>query len=131
MENDIQVKYDSLCYATFMNVKHKTQDAKRIVFRNFNGKNKEHMFVLAVTFACIGLLGERDVAVDGDALTRLHLNRVYKKVGGVAAAKKSENIFVDMPEMLEFMRPHAQELCGEEFSFADIYNEYYSGKEQR
>lgn len=131
MENDVQVKYDSLCYATFLNIKCKTEGAKRIVFRNFNGKDEEHLFVLSIACACIGLLGERDIAVDGDSLTRARLSRTYKALGGIRVAKKGEKICVDVPEMLEFMRPHAQELCGEEFSFADIYNEYYSGKGDR
>lgn len=130
MENDIQVKYDSLCYATYANIQHKTKGAERIVFRNFDGKNKEHLFVLALAMACNGILGSRKVAIEGDTMVCLRLSRFYKQVGGIAMAKKTEKIFVDVPEMLEFMRPHAQELCGADFSFGDIYDAYYSGKDE-
>ena len=34
MENDLFVKYDSLCYTTFLNIRHLTADANRIVLKN-------------------------------------------------------------------------------------------------
>ena len=50
MENDLQVKYDSLCYATYLNVQEKTKGAEDIVLKNFHYDNKEHKFVLFLQF---------------------------------------------------------------------------------
>jgi hypothetical protein len=45
----------------------------------------------------------------------------------ISKAEKDEEVVVDIVEMLEFMRPYSKQLCGEDFTFADIYNEYYKG----
>jgi hypothetical protein len=129
MENDLQVKYDSICYVTMLNVKTKTDGAKRIVFRNFKCDNKEHQFVLAVTNACRGILDDREIAIDDKWIPCLLLSHKYKKSGGIKKAKKDETIFVDVPDMLEVMRGYACELCGEDFRFGDIYDAYYGGKD--
>lgn len=125
MENDIRIKYDSLCYATMLNVRTKTSGADRIVLRNFNYKNKEHKFVLAVVMACWNILGGREVAVDSPAFTRAAINRRYKRTCKVKAAKDTEDVFVDVEDMLEFMRGSACNLCGEDFTFGQIYDAYY------
>jgi hypothetical protein len=46
----------------------------------------------------------------------------------ISKAEKDEEGVVDIPEMLEFMRGPAKELCGEDFTFGDIYREYYTKK---
>lgn len=129
MENDLQVKYDSLCYATFMNIKHLTEGAKRIVFKNFDAKNKEHLFALSVATACWSILGERDIAINANFFDCLKLARRYKKICKIHYANGNDEQFIDTVEMLNFMRPTGIDLCGEDFTFGDIYDEYYSGKE--
>ena len=131
MENDIRVNYDSLCYATMINIKTKTSGADRIVLRNFHSKNKEHLYVLAITMTCWNILGEREVAIDDGLLARIALNKKYKKICKIDKAQDYENIFVDVEEMLEFMRGPACDLCGDQFTFGDIYDAYYSGKDNR
>lgn len=131
MENDIRVKYDSLCYATMINIKTKTRGAERIVFRNFHYNNKEHQFVMSVAMACWNILGEKDVAVDDGIFARRALSKRYKHTCKIGKAKEEETIFVDVEEMLEFMRGPACDLCGDQFTFGDIYDAYYSGKDNR
>ena len=129
MDNDILVKYDHLCYLTFINLQTKCLGADRIVLRNFHHDNKEHLFVLAIANACNSILGDRDIAVDEGIFYRTRLSR---KIGRkkVYQAKDSEQIYLDVEDMLEMMRGPACELCGEDFTFGDIYDAYYSGKEQ-
>lgn len=125
MENDIFVKYDSLCYATLVNIKTKTTDASRIVLRNFNWKDDEHKFVVAIINACYGVLGERTVAIETGPMTRGTIARKFSSLGKIRKPRPDEDKFVDVAEMLEFMRPSAVSLCGEDFSFANIYKAYY------
>lgn len=131
MRDELQLRYDSLCYATMINIKTKTSGAKRIVFRNFRSENKEHLFVMAVTMACWNILGEREIAIDDSLIARAKLSNKYKNVCSIKKARNNEQIFIDVEEMLEFMRGTACELCGPEFTFGDIYDAYYSGKEER
>ena len=131
MENDLQVKYDSLCSTTFLNIRHLTKDADRIVLKGVDWKNLEHRFVVHIVNACYNILGTRDVAIDAGPLTRSTIAHECRSFGKVRKIKKDETIFVDVPELLEFMRGTACELCGTEFTFGDIYNEYYSGKETK
>jgi hypothetical protein len=84
---------------------------------------------MAVTMACWNILGERRVAIDGNIFARIVLNKRYRSICTIEKAKKEEQKFVDVPEILEFMRGAACELCGTGFTFGDIYNAYYSGKE--
>ena len=128
---DLRLEYDSLCYATMLNVKTLTSGADRMVFRNFDYQNKEHLFVMSVTIACWNILGEKEIAIDGNIFARIALNKKYHKTYKIEKAKKDETVFVDVPEMLEFMRGHACKLCGDTFTFGDIYDAYYSGKEER
>ena len=125
---DLQMQYDSLCYATMVNVMTNTKGADRIVFRNFDYNNKEHLFVMSVTMACWNLLGEREVAIDDGMFARRALSKRYKKICKIGKAGDDEKIFIDIPEMLEFMRGPACQMCGDSFTFGDIYDKYYSGK---
>ena len=126
--DELRLQYDALCYATMINVKTLSSGADRIVFRNFDHTNKEHLFVMSVTMACWNILGEREVAIDGGMFARRTLSKKYKRICKIGKAEKEET-YIDVPELLEFMRGHACQLCGENFTFGDIYDEYYSGKE--
>jgi hypothetical protein len=128
MDNELQVKYDHLCYITFVNIQTKTLSADRIVLRNFHHDNKEHLFVLAIANACSSVLGDRDIAVDEGFFTRTRLSRKFGK-RKVYQAKDSEQVYLDVEDVLELMRGHACEMCGESFTFGDIYDAYYSGKD--
>ena len=128
MTGELQMKYDALCYAIMRNVAIKSHGADRICFVNFNPRNDEHLCILAVTGACAGILGDREVTLDCDMWSRRKLARKYKRVITISKAEKNEEIVVDIVEMLEFMRGPAKEMCGEDFTFGDIYREYYVKK---
>jgi hypothetical protein len=129
MENDLQVNYDALCYIAFKNIHFLTDGANRIVLRNFDWNNTEHKFVVAIISACYSLLDNRKIAIDVGPLTRGAIARRFPAFGRIGKPREDETKFVDVPELLEKMRGYANELCGEQFIFGDIYNAYYSGKE--
>lgn len=122
---DLQTKYDSLCSATFLNIRHLVKDSTRLNFKNVVRTNEEHLFVLAVANACRGILQDREIGVDCGFGNRLKLSKILncpvKKIN-----KDEEIIFIN--ELLDYMRPVAKELCGENFSFGDIYHAFYERK---
>jgi hypothetical protein len=130
MENDLQVKYDSLCYATFLNVRHLTQDADRIVLEHVDWKNLEHRFVVHLIHACYGILGDREIAMDVNAFTRSIISRSCPTFGKIKKINESDTKKINVPELIEFMRGSACELCGVDFTFGDIYNTYYNVKDR-
>lgn len=131
MDNDIQVNYDAVCYAAFLNVKTLSEDAEYIAFKNFDPKNKEHLFVLSVTTACWSILGERNIALDTNMLTRMRFGWKYRKLCKIKKTTGKEEKIIDIEELLEFMRGPACQVCGLNFSFADIYDEYYNERNKR
>lgn len=123
---DLQVRYDSICYHIFNGVKNLSEGAKRINFTGFDHKNEEHLFLLAVTMACSGILGDREVAIDGPMGGRRRLAAKYKKTTRIVKNACLEDKQIKVVEFLEGLRPYAKELCGSEFSYADIYHAYYA-----
>jgi hypothetical protein len=125
-----QLNYDHLCYATFINIHTLTKGAEEIVLKNFDYDNKEHQFIVAVVAACWSVLGERKVIIETNMFARRMLSKKYKVFGKVKAPNGKEEVFVDVPELLEYMRKPAKDLCGEDFTFGDVYDAYYSGKDE-
>lgn len=124
MEN-LEMKYDSICYHIFNGVKNLSNGAKRINFIGFDYKDEEHLFVLAVTMACSSLLGDKEVSIDGPMGARRRLAAKYKKITRIIKNVYAEEKQINTIEFLEGLRPYAKELCGEDFTFADIYRAYY------
>ena len=128
MTDDLQMKYDSLCYATMMNIGSFSKGANKICLKEFDPKDDEHLLVLSVAVACSGILGERPIALDCHKKAIRGFAKKYKKTVKIIQADEDETIVVDVPKMLEFMRGPAKEMCGEDFTFGDIYREYYAEK---
>ena len=122
MTDDIRLKYDAMCYATMLNVHTLSKNADRICFKNFNPTNEEHLCVLAVTAACSGILGDRDVHLDCGPFARRILARQYRGTCTIGKLTKDDNIVIDICELIEYMHP----AC-DGFDFADIYKAYYKG----
>ena len=87
---DLQMKYDSLCYATFLNIKHLAKGSTRLNFKNVVRTNEEHLFVLAIANACRGVLEDRDIGVDCGFGDRLKLSKILNCP--VKKINKNENI---------------------------------------
>lgn len=131
MENDLYVKYDSLCYATFLNLKHLSEGVNYIYLKNFEYDNKEHQFIVAIANACFNILGEKELLVDLNMFQRKGLEKKYKSFNIIRKPRGNPEKVVDVPDLLEYMRGAACDLCGTDFTFGDIYDAYYSGKEQK
>ena len=128
MENDLYVNYDALCYATFINIKTLTSDVNYIYLKGFDYNNEDHQFVLAVIHACYSILEEKDILVNVGPWTRRAISNKYKALTRVRKPKNEPEKCVDVDELLDFMYPTAQNLCGSTFLFGDIYNAYYKEK---
>lgn len=127
---DLQLQYDSICYCIFNGLRNLSHGADCINLKNFDHRNEGHLLVVAVAAACAGVLGDKDLAIDGPMIARRRLATKYKK--SITIVKnEGEGEQIDVPEFLEGLRDYACELCGTEFRFGDIYDEYYSGKEER
>jgi hypothetical protein len=121
-------KYDEICGAAFVNLFTLSKDSNTIAFRGFNPKNEEHLFVLGVAKGLAGSLGKK-VALDVNKFQLWKLNRGIDKDCRLISVDGKEAIYSICPdELLAFMRPKAVKACGEDFTFADIYNEYYNRK---
>ena len=121
-------KYDEICGAAFVNLFTLSKDSNTIAFRGFNPKNEEHLFVLGVAKGLAGSLGKK-VALDVNKFQLWKLNRGIDKDCRLVSVDGKEAIYsIDPDELLAFMRPKAVEACGKDFTFADIYNEYYNRK---
>lgn len=121
-------KYDEICGAAFVNLFTLAKDSNPIVLCNFDPANKEHLFVLGVAKGLAGTLGKK-IGLDVNRFQLWKLNRgVDKDCRMVRVKEQDAELPIDPDELLSFMRPKAVEACGEGFTFADIYNEYYNRK---
>ena len=121
-------KYDEICGAAFVNLFTLAKDSNPIVLCNFDPANKEHLFVLGVAKGLAGTLGKK-IGLDVNRFQLWKLNRgVDKDCRMVRIQEQDAELPIDPDELLSFMRPKAVEACGEDFTFADIYNAYYNRK---
>lgn len=120
--------YDEVCGAAFVNLFTLSQDSDTISLSPFNPKNEEHMFVLGVAKGLAGVLGKK-ITLDVTKRELRKLNRGLDKECQMQLVDNRETLSAINPNsLLEFMRDKAKELCGEDFTFADIYRLYYSRK---
>ena len=123
-EKDIRLVYDAVCYDVMRMVYVFSKDVKRIAFKNFDHNNGDHKLVLAVTMACWGILGSRDVAIDDNIFTRIKLSRRYKKLCKIRKTRKTDEKIIDIKELIPKIYQHAKNM-GENVRLEAIYNEYY------
>lgn len=131
VEDRIRLEYDALCYSTFINVYTLSKDSTDICLYDLDTSNKEHLFVLSVITACWHMLGEKDIAIR--CTKRGALRKLVKKYKKICNIKKIENEEdgINLNSLLEYMRPFAKNNLGENFSFAEIYDEYYAERKDR
>ena len=73
------MQYDSICYCIFNGLQNLSHGANSINLKNFDYKNEEHLLVVAVAAACAGVLGDKDLAIDGPMGARRRLAAKHKK----------------------------------------------------
>ena len=131
MENDLFVNYDALCYATFINIKTATSGVNYIYLKGFDYNSKDHRFVLAVINACYNILEEKEVLIKVGPFQMGSIKRRYGSFMNIRKPKGEPERGIDVKELLDFMYPTARGLCGEDFMFGNIFDAYYSGKDNR
>lgn len=120
--------YDEICGAAFVNLFTLSKDSETIAFRFFDPKDEEHLFLLGVAKGLAGSLGKK-VSLDVNKFQLWKLNRGIDKDCRMISLNKAEENGAIHPDMvLDFMRAKAVEVCGEDFTFADIYQQYYKRK---
>lgn len=120
--------YDEICGAAFVNLFTLSKDSETIAFRFFDPKDEEHLFLLGVAKGLAGSLGKK-VSLDVNKFQLWKLNRGIDKDCRMIPLNKTEEDGAIHPDMvLDFMRAKAVEACGEDFTFADIYQQYYKRK---
>jgi hypothetical protein len=120
--------YDEICGAAFVNLFTLAKDSNPIVLCNFDPANEEHLFVLGVAKGLAGTLGKK-IGLDVNRFQLWKLNRgIDKECRMIRIKEQDAELPIDPDELLDFMRPKAVEACGNDFTFADIYNQYYNRK---
>ena len=123
----LQNKYDELCGRAYVNIYSLTKDADEIGICCFDPKNKEHLFIYHVAKGLGGVTG-KTVAIEASRYTIWKFNRSIKSKSGkikMLKNRSNENVVVVPEQLLNHMRESAKELCGEDFNFGMIYDEFY------
>lgn len=122
----LEQKYNTVCTKAMINIYSITKPEDGIIpIHNFNRKNSEHQFILSAARGLGGVVYAQ-VAVDINPIVRWWLNRKLPEECRLLPYRKEYNSRALEPDvLLEFMRPWAVELCGEDFNFGHIYDEFY------
>lgn len=129
---ELERKYNQICEAALIKIYVKTQDLVDaedgvVPLKNFDFKNSEHRFILAVARALGGIRGTQ-VAIDTNFIRLWWENRKIKVENSKLLKYKKEydEHAADPEEILAELRPWAEELCGAGFTFDEIYYEFYA-----
>lgn len=118
--------YDEVCGAAYVNLFTLSKDSNTISLMGFDPKNKEHLFILGVAKGLAGAMG-KDLCLDVTRWQLRKLNRGLDKDCRMKLMDGKEAIYAISPDqLLHFMRPNAKDRCGNDFTFADIYEEFYA-----
>lgn len=128
-DNNKQRAYDEICGATFVNLYTMSKTTNTIILAPFNPRNKEHMFILGVAR---GLASAKHMKVKL-LVSKWQLRKLNRGVDKDSLhfeqADGNDIMFsIDPDRLLTYMRPAAEMSCGEDFTFGDIYDEFYSRK---
>ena len=125
---DLLRNYDIICAAAFSTMLEVSKNSNMVSISHFNPKDEEHLFVLGVAKG-LGGATRRPVCIDVNRFQLWKLNRGLNKNCRIQRMNGKEAIYSINPDLLlSGMRAKAEDLCGKDFSFGDIYNEYYNRK---
>lgn len=119
--------YDALINVTLTNIFTLSKRHRKIVLRNFNRKNKEHLFVFRVALMAREMF-DLPLYLEDCTIDWIILNwRIRKKEKFVWLTTEYEGYAVDVPALLDFERKDGISNLGQDFTFGDIYDAYYEG----
>lgn len=123
-----QKKYDEICGIAYVNLFTLSKEWDKIVLAPFNPKNKEHLFILSIAKG-LGGVNNKDVYLDASKLQIWKLNRGIDKECRYHQINGKDIMCAINPQMLlDYMRDYAVKLCGENFNFGNIYDEFFAKK---
>ena len=126
MNKETQKQYDEIVGITLVNLYSLAHDKEALVFKNFDPRDEEHLYVLAVAINSLSIIG-KPIRFNTSWYKRNKLAYNYK-TDKIDWKKRDKGGF-DAQELLDFMRPTAQKITGDEwFMFGDIYSAYYERK---
>ena len=121
-------EYDGLVGLTMLNIYSMSKEEQVIRLCDFDRKNKEHLFILRIAYFARDLY-HYQIEIDSSWWDLFCLNWQNRKgFNKVKRMKEPFNFNISVPNLLDLMRPDGIQRIGEDFSFADIYEEYYGGK---
>lgn len=129
--SDIQRKtdnnYDEICGWTFVNLYTLCKEKDTIIISPFDIHNNEHLFILYMAKGLSHVYGKQ-LRLDVSYFDLWKVNRTIKDRACKIkkAKKKTLNEAISPNELLNFMRCRARSLCGEDFTFSDIYFRFFN-----
>ena len=121
-------EYDGLIGLTMLNIYSMSKEEQTIRLCDFDRKNKEHLFILRIAYFARDLY-HYPIEIDGSWWDLFCLNWKNRKgFNKVKRIKERFNFNISVPNLLDLMRSDGISRIGEDFSFADIYEEYYERK---
>ena len=126
MKKENQKQYDEIVGITLVNLYSLSKNQEAVVFKNFDPYDEEHLYVLSTAVAALSILS-KPIRFNAMPIKRYKFASIIKHPK--VEWKKRGKGGIDVDELLEFMRPTAQKITGDEwFMFSDIYSEYYERK---
>lgn len=121
MNQEIYDKMDEISQIALVNLYTLSKNEKTINLRNFELKNKEHLFLIEIA-AILETVCGKELSADCGFWQRLKLKKHLKR----KVKKESLENGINVPEVLDFMRPHLKVLFPEgDIDFGTVYDVFY------
>lgn len=118
--------YDEICGWTFVNLYTLCKEKDTLTISPFDIHNKEHLFILYMAKG-LSHVYDKKLRLNVSLFELWRINRTIKDRACKIkkARKKTLHEAVSPEDLLNFMRCRAQALCGEEFTFGNIYDRFF------
>lgn len=127
LQETLYREYDGLIGLTLLNIFLVAKDSEVIQLTDFDKKDINHLYVLRVALLARDIYGF-PVEIKDSWWNVFCLNRKIKKnFGKIKRFKQPKDEPISIKHLLEIMKKDGILHIGENFTFADIYNQYYEG----